>query len=172
VSTFIYALSHPKTKAVAYVGKTTQPKYRLANHITSRRNCALMQWRDSILAVGGRPVMTVVEEVAMGDDWRERERYWIAKYKLMGAELLNIYGPGFDENAFVRPYHPPPQPSLLGLLEKQLELSKTCSGDPISIRESLDLYRTDEAESESGPFGYCDSSGHGNLRIGSSQSCL
>jgi hypothetical protein len=94
--TFIYVLIHPGTRAVVYVGKTTRaPKWRLASHISSREKSAVARWKNALLAAGAKPIMEIVETVAAGVDWGERERYWIEEYRSRGAELLNT-APGGD----------------------------------------------------------------------------
>lgn len=87
---YIYTLSDPCSGAVRYVGKTIDPRGRLASHIygANKRPHASCCWIQSLLTTGARPAMKIVEEA---DDcvWQERERYWIAHFKAQGAALLN-----------------------------------------------------------------------------------
>lgn len=86
----IYALRHPDTLEVRYVGKTVRSlNRRLGNHIDnakrSKHNRHLSNWILDILSNGKRPVIELIEEVD-NSVWQERERYWIAQY----PNLINL----------------------------------------------------------------------------------
>lgn len=79
---YIYALAEPDTEQVYYIGRTHNPEQRLRQHYsdwTNRRH-DLKRARMIILE-------TVEKEIA-----NERERFWIAKYALEGARLINEKG--------------------------------------------------------------------------------
>lgn len=88
---FIYLLKDPRTAAVRYVGKTTNPKARLKTHIQQAKkcfsDCYKDKWLRSLLALSLRPVMEVIEE-GHGEGWQAAEQKWIAHYKAL-AKLTN-----------------------------------------------------------------------------------
>lgn len=86
----IYALKHPDTLEVRYVGKTVRSlSRRLGNHIDnakrSKHNKHLSNWILKILALGKRPVIELIEEIDYSI-WQEREKYWIRQY----PNLVNL----------------------------------------------------------------------------------
>ena len=89
----IYVLKHPDTLEIRYVGKTVRSlSKRLGNHIDnakrSKHNKHLSNWILSILALGKRPIIELIEEVD-SSVWQDREKYWIAHY----PNLINLtYG--------------------------------------------------------------------------------
>lgn len=96
----IYTLSDPRNGAVRYVGKSTQVEMRYYNHLDYAkrpgRKFKSTNWIRQLLALGLKPVMTVIETVPY-DQWADRERFWIAHHKAIGADLTNHndggYGP-------------------------------------------------------------------------------
>jgi hypothetical protein len=96
---FIYALLDPRTEEIRYVGKTIQPiNDRYSAHISvakyNRKTDHAHCWIKSLLSVGLRPIMKILEETFD----IVRETFWInfyrSKYKLTnftdGGELGNI----------------------------------------------------------------------------------
>lgn len=79
--TKIYALKHPDTQEIRYIGKTIQPlKYRLAGHISRSkryRTAHISCWIYNLLQQGKKPIIELIEET---DNWEEREQYWINYY--------------------------------------------------------------------------------------------
>lgn len=86
-SCFIYALQHPTTKEVFYIGKTHNIRKRLKKHLSdSRKNKTAVQMRiHELLKNHLKPEVINFEHVeqAVSD---EREQYWIARY---GAAVAN-----------------------------------------------------------------------------------
>ena len=73
--TQIYVLIDPRTEEIRYVGKTVKSlKARVADH---RRR---FDWN---------PRIELVQEV-LDDFWQEAERYWIAYYRSIGCDLVNV----------------------------------------------------------------------------------
>ncbi len=97
---FIYTLKCPRTNAVRYVGWTTKPKQRLADHIRvevyTPRTTYRQNWTMSLASIGLTPVMEIIE-TGSGDGWSDAERKWIAHYRAVGARLTNTTdgGEGF-----------------------------------------------------------------------------
>ena len=86
----IYALKHPDTLEVRYVGKTVVSlSRRLGNHVAnakgSKHNVHLSNWILKILAMGKRPIIELIEECDHSI-WQEREKYWISQY----SNLINL----------------------------------------------------------------------------------
>lgn len=86
----IYTLKHPDTSEIRYVGKTVRSlSRRLGNHIANakgnKHNRHLSNWILSILSLGKRPLIELIEEVD-SSIWQERERYWISQY----PNLINL----------------------------------------------------------------------------------
>ena len=87
----IYVLKDPRTLEVRYVGKSKDPKSRLADHLCPsnlRGVCHRASWIRYLLARNLRPVLEVVETCS-DFIWEAREVYWIKHYKELGARLTN-----------------------------------------------------------------------------------
>lgn len=84
MKTYIYALVHPETKEIKYVGKTDRPKARLREHITDSRKPGRKNkreaWIKSLLNNELKPELIILEKVTK-DEWKKKEREWIARYK-------------------------------------------------------------------------------------------
>lgn len=85
--TSIYALVHPVTNEVRYVGKTVNVNRRIIQHRHDIRNHKYrkVRWMQSILPL--EPELIVLEEVT--ENWQEAEQFWIAYMKSLGADLTN-----------------------------------------------------------------------------------
>ena len=81
---FVYALIDPRTMAVRYVGWATDPKRRLAAHVSAakvgieRTHKAL--WIKQLLSLKMRPLLDILEPVIPGDRLRA-ERRWIKYFR-------------------------------------------------------------------------------------------
>lgn len=88
---FIYDLSDPRTGEVRYIGKSVNPRERLATHIRESRNGSKLhsrRWIAGIIASGGLPILGTLE-ISEDAEANNAERLWIASFKLMGARLTN-----------------------------------------------------------------------------------
>ncbi len=89
----IYALCEVDM-TVRYVGKTTQwLGQRHKAHIREARagkRRPVHYWLRREMAAGQGLTIQLLENVAPGADWQERERYWIAHMRASGARLLNL----------------------------------------------------------------------------------
>jgi hypothetical protein len=91
-SAFIYTLSD-ENGVVRYVGKSVNPQRRfIGGHLvfarTGESKDHKCNWIRSMLARGLKPELRIIEECG-GDDWKERERYWIKFYRDAGCDLTN-----------------------------------------------------------------------------------
>lgn len=81
---YIYCLKHPKTQEIRYIGKTTNIKRRLSQHIQDAKshvsNRRTINWICSLLKSKLKPVIEIIE-TCNENDWQEREIYWISYYK-------------------------------------------------------------------------------------------
>jgi len=87
----VYVLVDPRTEEIRYVGVAKDTKVRLQTHIyeakrapgRNHRTC----WIDSILRLGLKPILIVVETGCGNRE--ESERVWIASFRAIGCELVN-----------------------------------------------------------------------------------
>jgi hypothetical protein len=97
-SVTIYALCQPierwKTGPVRYVGKTVNTVWRRvrAHSYASKGNPRLpvRRWLKKQMEAGNPFHIRHLEVVPPGADWETRERFWIAKFRSQGADLLNL----------------------------------------------------------------------------------
>jgi len=86
---FIYALVDPRTDAIRYVGKTTNPSWRFRQHLRyDRTDSHKSRWLALLSKLGLTPKWVVLEEVKLSE-WQEKERFWIANLKKDGCSLTN-----------------------------------------------------------------------------------
>ena len=86
--TFIYKISDEKGN-VRYIGKSNNPRRRLYQHINEKSNKHKYNWLQSIIKRGENPIVEIVEKVDV-ENWKEREIFWIEKFKKDGCNLLNM----------------------------------------------------------------------------------
>lgn len=97
----IYALCEFPSWEVRYVGKTTQfVGERHKAHIRDAKRGQkrpVSYWLRKKLAAGEFLAVKHLEWLTTADDWQARERFWIAKYRAEGCNLLNLTdgGEGF-----------------------------------------------------------------------------
>lgn len=86
---FIYVLRDPRDSSIRYVGKTINPDKRLKGHIweSSKTNTHKANWIKSLLSIGLKPTIKVIEECS-DNEWEEKEKYYIALYKEQYGKLL------------------------------------------------------------------------------------
>lgn len=79
MTTYIYALVHPETKEIRYIGKSNNPKKRLwEHHQLSRLKSQTHKnnWIKSLLKQGLRAEFIILEE-CNETNWKEREKFYI-----------------------------------------------------------------------------------------------
>lgn len=81
----IYALVHPDTLEIRYVGKTEHARRRLAQHICNVKKGVRLPVYDWWRSLDHAPSM-----LRIADGGAEEERTWIAKLRQEGARLLNM----------------------------------------------------------------------------------
>lgn len=91
----IYILIDPKTNLVRYVGQTSKKlEKRLSSHINKAKNTPNKTthkntWIKSLISENLKPIIELVEVVS-DSEWKEKEKYYIKKYKELGFDLLNL----------------------------------------------------------------------------------
>lgn len=83
---YIYTLCDPNTNEVRYVGRTSNPSYRLGRHMhPGFSSQSMKRWLRTLETA---PVMNIIETcdraAVVG-----REQYWIDTYRAAGANLIN-----------------------------------------------------------------------------------
>lgn len=88
----IYILKCPMQGHVTYIGITKNTlKSRLAGHMREARDFKHWPksvWINSLIGQGLKPIIELIEECEV-KDWSDRERYWVAYYKMCGFSLTN-----------------------------------------------------------------------------------
>lgn len=87
---YIYGLKDPITEKIRYVGKAQTPRRRLTVHLHRAKayKTHVYQWIRSLLRLGLRPDLVILEEVEH-QFWPEAEKKWIAYFKRNGNYLTN-----------------------------------------------------------------------------------
>lgn len=88
-TTYIYTLSCPKTGDIRYVGKSNNPKSRFRKHLKMIDNNKLKNnWISILISDNEKPILNVIDEVNLSD-WKEKEKFYISKYRTLGCDLFN-----------------------------------------------------------------------------------
>lgn len=85
---FVYALYHPITKDVFYVGQTMDLEFRIKTHFSNSHNPAVNKKIASIRRDGFEPEYMVLD-TCTNVNINEKEQEWINTYINMGHGLLN-----------------------------------------------------------------------------------
>lgn len=88
-TTFIYVLNDPRDGRLRYVGKADDPLKRWYQHLsTSESQDHRGAWIRSLLAVGLKPELEVLEEIPH-EGWQEIEREYIRVFRMLNMNLVN-----------------------------------------------------------------------------------
>jgi hypothetical protein len=87
MKTYIYSLDCPITGTPKYIGKTINPKQRLAQHVRSNENTKKYAWIKSLKNKGLKPIMTILE--SFENDFDFWENWYIDYYRFLGMQLKN-----------------------------------------------------------------------------------
>jgi hypothetical protein len=83
-STFIYALVDPRNNTIRYIGKSVKPRARFTGHLSQsslKKSSHKNNWIKSLLAIGLKPELEIIDEVDYRDDWTIEEKRWIARIR-------------------------------------------------------------------------------------------
>ncbi len=87
----VYALLDPRDGRVRYIGCTSNPTRRLKAHISDGRRghqTSKARWIASLLELGARPQLTILESVTTADGPNAEAR-WLRIFHNAGAPLTN-----------------------------------------------------------------------------------
>jgi hypothetical protein len=91
---YIYALCDPRNNRIRYVGKADNVKKRVQNHMCpsnlKRKNRHVCQWLSSLVKLGVRPDVKILEILESDSDWEQIEKKWISHFRNIGLDLTNI----------------------------------------------------------------------------------
>jgi hypothetical protein len=91
---YIYVLVDPITDEIGYVGYTINPFARMREHMRlDSNNKRKNTWLSSVWRWHGVPEMVIIES-GSGPGWKDREMFYIAKYRAEGYDLTNITAGG------------------------------------------------------------------------------
>lgn len=86
---YIYGLQDPRNDELRYVGATINLKERYEGHLRDRKRTHKTNWIKSLKRGNFKPEIFVIEEVEE-NEWEESERFWIAYFRYIGADLTNM----------------------------------------------------------------------------------
>jgi hypothetical protein len=87
-STFIYGLVDPRTDEVRYIGKSDNPRSRLAAHLRDRSDNHRCHWLGELRSADLQPTLLILDEVCAWG-WQDVEVSWIAYGRDQGWPLTN-----------------------------------------------------------------------------------
>jgi len=91
----IYALIHPNTNEVRYIGKTEIGVVnRMRGHMKDRTASYRGKWIRHLKSLGLKPVCVVIEDDLSSKIVNDAEIFWIAYFKFLGARLINATAGG------------------------------------------------------------------------------
>jgi hypothetical protein len=92
---YVYGLLDPDSGALRYIGQTTGPiGFRLGGHLmaASAGKHRVSKWIATVVRQGKMPVIRVLAEARDIVELGALEREHIARARIEGHELLNVYG--------------------------------------------------------------------------------
>lgn len=94
---YIYALRCPIADAIRYIGKTKDPRQRLAVHLSKSKkqldhHCA--RWIRGLVEQGLTPTLEILRTLGDGADWQGAEQECITAHLASGHLLVNSTGGG------------------------------------------------------------------------------
>jgi group I intron endonuclease len=100
----IYVLSDPNTNQLRYVGKTTTTlSKRLSRHLSNsalQKRTPLTCWLKSLKKDGLLPLSDIIETCESEEHLNETERFYIAYFRFVGADLVNSTDGGEGHSGF------------------------------------------------------------------------
>lgn len=85
---YIYGLCEPNTGEIRYVGQSTDPRARLANHMSGSASAAVRDWLDEL---GREPLLVILGEAGGPKSAAELEGQFIAQFarpRLLNAQTF------------------------------------------------------------------------------------
>jgi group I intron endonuclease len=136
--TYIYKITD-ELGNTRYIGKSNNPRRRLYQHIKDKSNLHKFNWLNSIIKRGHKPIIEIIEKVSI-DSWKEREIYWISKFKEDGIDLINmtIGGDGAE--------------GMIHTEESKKKMSNSKKGQKLSEEHKLKISEAVKLKAEENPF--------------------
>ena len=125
MAVYIYGLRDPRNNRIRYVGKTTNLRRRLREHVRGPENRGVGRWIAALTKRGLKPEIAVIQKVAK-DKWQEAERFWIAAFKEHGQRLMNGSPGGLGGSNKGHQF------SSEGRAKIDIAISRACKGKPLS----------------------------------------
>lgn len=85
--TTIYGLIDPRNGELRYIGKSHKLRERFLEHLSGKGKTHKDKWIRQLLSLGLQPELIVIEET---EDWVEAEKFYIAYFRSIGANLTNL----------------------------------------------------------------------------------
>ncbi len=88
----IYGLCDPVDLELRYIGKAKDPVRRYYLHLCDsqlRRRSHRNNWIKRLLKNGEKPVLVTLDMGVRGEEWQDRERFWIRFARSTGCSLTN-----------------------------------------------------------------------------------
>ena len=79
-TTYIYALSDPRTGMIRYVGKADNPDKRLGSYMADKQRNHRTNWLSSLKTEGLKPNMILLDRVPSAE-WQQWERHYISQLR-------------------------------------------------------------------------------------------
>lgn len=86
---YIYGLHDPRTGELRYIGKSDDPRRRLANQLLEKKSTYRCNWVQQLVALGLKPVQVIIDAVPAGCGWEAIEKAYIAAGREAGHQLTN-----------------------------------------------------------------------------------
>jgi len=95
---YIYGLKCPEKRIIRYIGKSKKPKSRYSSHLSHTKakrydNIHLYRWIAKLLRDDLKPELIILDSCS-DEDWKKKEKEWIAKIGL--KNLLNMNEGGIE----------------------------------------------------------------------------
>ena len=122
--TIIYGLIDPRTNQCRYIGKTTQKLLkRLQHHIRESKHAKHHRacWIKGLIIDGTTPEIFEIERIAIDENWKEAESFWISYFKFLGQKLVNRTSGGEGVDGLI---HTDKSKKLMSVSHKGKILSK------------------------------------------------
>lgn len=84
---YIYALRHPGSRLVKYVGRSWNPELRLEQHL-EKASKDVTAWLEGLAEDALTPDLKILEQCTL-ETWADRERYWIWFFR-QHTNILNV----------------------------------------------------------------------------------
>lgn len=138
---YIYGLIDPITKELRYIGRTSNHKERLRNHMSPYKlrtfNSHKNSWIKSLIKNNERPIMYIIEEQDSFERSVDAEKFFIEYFRSIGCNLTNATDGGVGTVGIKRSEETKKRISLAGLGRKHTkETKKRISEKLLGIKKS------------------------------------